>query len=285
MQTIALGTGSPLPDPHRAGPCSLVRAGGLDLLFDCGRGVLMRLAAVPVGIAGVATIFLTHLHSDHVADFNDLVTTQWISSFSPTPMHVVGPVGTQGYVDRTLAMMSDDVSYRVGHHADLTWEPIIEVTEVPARDPHGAGIGTEVVFERDGVRVLAAPTDHRPVHPTLGYRVESDGRSVVLAGDTKPCPGLDALCAGADLYVQTVVRRSAVEAIPLPRLLDILDYHSDLAEAAATATRGGVGALVLTHPVPAPPPGSDLADEWVAEAAQGFSGPITLAEDLQVFET
>jgi ribonuclease Z len=285
MQTITLGTGSPLPDPNRAGPCSLVRAAGLDLLFDCGRGVLMRMAAVPVGIGGVATVFLTHLHSDHVADLSDLITTQWISSFTPTPMHVVGPAGTRSHVERTLAVMSDDIGYRVGHHADLTWEPIVEVTEVPARDPHEAGIEPEVVFERDGVRVLAAPTDHRPVHPTLGYRIESEGRSVVIAGDTKPCAGLDGLCAGTDLYVQTVVRRSAIEAIPLPRLLDVLDYHSDLAEAAATATRGAVGTLVLTHPVPAPPPGSDQAAEWVTEAAEGFTGTVVIAEDLQVFET
>ncbi|MGZ4759802.1 MAG: MBL fold metallo-hydrolase, partial [Acidimicrobiales bacterium] len=74
MQAITLGTGSPLPDPNRAGPSSLVRAGGLDLLFDCGRGVLMRMAAVPTGMAGVAAVFLTHLHSDHVADLSDIIT-------------------------------------------------------------------------------------------------------------------------------------------------------------------------------------------------------------------
>ena len=178
MQVITLGTGSPLPDPNRAGPASLVRAGGLDLLFDCGRGVLMRMAAVPVGAGGMAGVFLTHLHSDHVADLSDLITTQWISSFSPTPMRVFGPEGTQSYVDRTLALMSDDVGYRVGHHADLTWEPLVEVTEIPMRDPLDAASTADVVFEEGGVRVLAAPTDHRPVHPTVGYRVEHDGRSV-----------------------------------------------------------------------------------------------------------
>jgi len=284
VQAITLGTGSPLPDPNRAGPATLVRAGGLDLLFDCGRGVLMRLSAVPVGVGGLATVFLTHLHSDHVSDLNDLITTHWITSMAPTTLRVVGPEGTQAFVDRTLAVMRDDIGYRVGHHEDLTWEPMVEVTEIPERDPADADGGSTVVFEQGDVRVLAAPTDHRPVHPTVGYRVESEGRSVVLAGDTKPCAGLDALCAGADLYIQTVVRRSAIEALPLPRLLDVLDYHSDLAEAAATATRAAVGALVLTHPVPAPPPGSDLAAEWVAEAAEGFAGTVLLAEDLQVFD-
>jgi ribonuclease Z len=85
--------------------------------------------------------------------------------------------------------------------------------------------------------------------------------------------------------VQTVVRRRAIEAIPLPRLLDVLDYHSDLAEAAATATRAGVRTLVLTHPVPAPPVGGPLEAEWVAEVvAGGFTGEVVVAHDLQSFE-
>ncbi len=77
MDVILLGTGSPLPSPDRAGPATLVRAGGLDLLFDCGRGVLMRAAAAWSGPLSFATVFLTHLHSDHVTDFNDLVTSRW----------------------------------------------------------------------------------------------------------------------------------------------------------------------------------------------------------------
>ncbi|HEY5154281.1 MAG TPA: ribonuclease Z, partial [Acidimicrobiales bacterium] len=100
----------------------------------------------------------------------------------------------------------------------------------------------------------------------------------------KPCPGLDRLCAGVDLYVQTVVRTAGVEAVPIPRLLDILDYHSTIEEAADTATRNGVGTFVMTHPVPAPASGSEQAAQWVAEASVGFAGPVLLAEDLQRFE-
>ena len=88
------------------------------------------------------------------------------------------------------------------------------------------------------------------MRPTVGYRFEHDGAVVVCAGDTVPCEGLDRLCAGADVYVQTVARRSVVEAIPAPRLQDMLDYHSDLDQAGQTAARDGVGTLVMTHLVP-----------------------------------
>ena len=74
MQVIILGSGSPLPDPDRAGPSTLVRTGVGDLLFDCGRGVLMRAAAAGSGAPAIRALFLTHLHSDHITDLNDIVT-------------------------------------------------------------------------------------------------------------------------------------------------------------------------------------------------------------------
>ena len=45
LEVTLLGTGNPLPHPLRAGPSTLVRAGGVNLMIDCGRGSLMRLAA------------------------------------------------------------------------------------------------------------------------------------------------------------------------------------------------------------------------------------------------
>src|SRR6476646_4731444 len=105
MQVVTLGTGSPLPDPNRAGPATLVRAAGRPLLFDCGRGVLMRAAAEGLLPGMIDRVLLTHLHSDRIADFNDLVTMRWAMSPLANPLPVIGPAGTQGFVDRTLAML------------------------------------------------------------------------------------------------------------------------------------------------------------------------------------
>jgi ribonuclease Z len=273
MRVTLLGTGSPIPDADRAGPATLVEAGPLNLLFDCGRGVLMRLAAAGLFPGLLHRVVLTHLHSDHTTDFNDLVTTRWAMSPVEHPLPVVGPPGTAAYVDRVLAMLADDIRYRRDHHADLDWDPGVLVEE--AHDG--------LVFDRDGVRLVAAPSDHRPVTPTTAYRVEHEGAAVVIAGDTVPCAALDALCTGADVYVQTVIRPDLVRAIPSARIQDIHDYHSTVAQAGETAARAGVRTLVLTHPVPAPFPGTEA--EWVAEAAAHFDGEILLAADLTVVET
>jgi ribonuclease Z len=272
MQMIILGSGSPLPDPERAGPATLVRTGAGDLLFDCGRGVLMRAAAAGSAAGALRALFLTHLHSDHTTDLNDIVTSRWITSFQPHPLPVYGPVGTASLVQATEAMLELDIGYRLSHHADLQWRPTADVVECER--------GT--ALQEADVKVSAAPTDHSPVRPTVGFRVDEGGRSVVIAGDTVPCPGLDELCRGADMLVHTVVRPDLIEPIGLPRLLDVLDYHSSVEDAAKTAARNGVGTLVLTHLVPAPQPGTE--PEWLALAAAHFDGNVILARDLLSLE-
>jgi len=270
IEITLLGTGSPMVDPRRAGPSTLVRAGGATFLFDCGRGVLMRAAEVGAQANGLTALVLTHLHSDHITDLNDVITSRWVTSFAPTPLRVIGPPGTSTVVDGLLASLAPDISYRLAHHEDLTWDPGVLVEE------HTDG----VVYDEGGVRIVAAPTDHRPVHPSVGYRVEHDGRAIVIAGDTVPCEGLDLLCQGADALVHTVIRADLVQAIPLQRLQDILDYHSSVEQAAQTAARNGVGTLVLTHYVPALQPGAE--EEWRAIAAAHFAGRVELGDDLHV---
>ena len=71
MDITLLGTGTPIPDPHRAGPATLVRAGDCTLLVDAGRAVAMRLAEAGVFPIGLTAVLLTHLHSDHITDLSD----------------------------------------------------------------------------------------------------------------------------------------------------------------------------------------------------------------------
>ena len=268
MQTVILGSGAPFPDPERAGASTLVRTSAGDLLFDCGRAVLMRAAAVGTGAAAIRAVLLTHLHSDHITDFNDVMTTRWITSFQPNPLAVFGPGGTAALVQATEAMLGPDIGYRLAHHDDLTWPPSADVTECE----RGA------VLTDGAVTITAAPTDHAPVRPTLGYRVDDGDASVVIAGDTVPCPGLDELCAGADVLVHTVIRRDLLEPLNVPRLNDVFDYHSTVEDAAKTAARGGVRTLVLTHLVPAPQP--EAEQEWVDRAQEHFDGTVVVARDL-----
>ena len=263
-----LGTGSPLPSPDRAGPATLVRVGEANLLVDCGRGVVMRLAAAGLVPAGLSAVLLTHLHSDHITDLNDIVTSYWLMAPAGNALPVIGPPGTGRVIRGVLEMLAPDQDYRIRHHADLNEPPALEVREVEPGDEFAVG----------GATIKVCATDHRPVTPTVGYRVEGGGSSAALAGDTVPCPGLDELCQGVDIYVQSVIRADLVMAVPNRRLQDILDYHSTVQQAAETASRADVGTLVMTHCVPPVAPGAE--EEWRALAAAHFGGRLVVGSDL-----
>ncbi len=272
MKITLLGTGSPLPDPNRAGPSTLVQSEGTTLLFDCGRGVLMRLAAAMVPVASLNAVLLTHLHSDHITDLNDVITSHWIMSPGPSQLTIYGPPTTKAVVDATIAALEHDIKYRQDHHNDLQYRPNVVVVEVAPGQK----------FECGGATITVGRTDHRPVEPTVGYRVDQAGKSVVIAGDTIPCAELDALCAGASAYVQTAIRADIVRQIPNARLQDILDYHSSVEQAADTAARAGVGALVLTHYVPPVP--TPMLEQWKELVAPIYSGPVILGDDMTTYE-
>ena len=131
IEVTLLGTGSPIPDARRAGPSTLVRAGGQTFLVDCGRGVQQRMTAAGVGANTLTALLLTHLHSDHIADLGDLIITRWVTTFTPdpAPLPIIGPPGTAEVVDATLKAFGFDIGYRIAHHADLTAPPPVEVHE------------------------------------------------------------------------------------------------------------------------------------------------------------
>ena len=273
MEIVLTGTGSPLPDANRAGPSTLVKAGDTHILVDAGRGVVMRMAGGGSLPAFLAAVLVTHLHSDHICGLNDVITTHWIMTQGNVALPVFGPPGTAQFVERQLHALEADIGYRIEHHDALTRGPSVQVTEVEP-DNH---------FAVNDVQVSTAATVHAPARPTIGYRLEHNGTTVALVGDTLPCTGVDTLAAGADAYVQTAIRRDLVELIGNDMVQDILDYHSGVVEAAQTAARVGARRLVLTHMVPAPT--AEQYPEWIARAAEHFDGEIVIGDDLTTVTT
>lgn len=270
MEITLLGTGCPIVDPTRLGPAQLVVAGAATLLVDCGSGATQRLVAAGKTGRDLDAVLLTHLHSDHVVDLFQLVTTSWQQG-RDRPMRVLGPPGTRRFVDGLLALWAPELEGRKAHErraSDVALQ--VEVTEF------GAG----EVLRLDDVRVEAVEVDHRPVEHAYAFVVSGDGKRVVFSGDTTYCPALVEAAADADLLVHEVVVHVDFQPVPGRRsaetIANVTRYHTRSDVVGRVAAEARARCLALTHFVPTRFDKCALMDE----VRRAYAGPLLVGEDL-----
>ena len=207
LKVTLLGTGSPEPRANRHGSAHLVEADGEYLLFDCGPGTTQRLAATDIPITEIDFQFFTHHHYDHNVDFAQFALVRWDQGVGKiSPLQIYGPRGTERYVNLLFGaggVFEPDIVARTKHPLS------IRVYEnrggVPPREPIELGakdIQPGVVCSGPSWQVTATPAVHaQPYHDCLAYRVDCDGGSVVITGDTIPCRSTIELAKDVDLLL------------------------------------------------------------------------------------
>lgn len=294
LHVALCGTGSPFPDPSRAGPCTAIIAGSRLFIVDTGEGSARSLAWMGIPAARIEAIFLTHFHSDHIDGLGPFLLQRWGLGTARAPLAIRGPTG----VDRVVAGFRDayalDAGYRVAHHSDRIMPPAGSGgTAMPFALPEPRLGDQTVVLEDGGLKVTAFRVNHSPIDPAVGYRFDYKGRSVVISGDTVKAPSLVAAAKGADLLVHEALQPGLVGLIGkefaerridnvAQIMRDILNYHTTPEEAAQQASAAGVRHLVLNHIVP-PIPAGFMNPAFLGDASKNFSGPITVGEDGMLF--
>lgn len=290
VTVVTCGTGSPIPS-DRAQACVAVFAKGQFLLFDAGDGAAPSLEDLGLPVPDLTAIFLTHFHSDHMADLGEVVSRSWILGRT-TSVDVYGGPGLQRIVDGFNLVYTPDEQYRRDHHGEDVFLPSATLPAT-ARPIDGLTPDGIVVYDVGGVVVRAFQVDHAPVSPSLGFRVEVDGHAVGISGDTIDTPGLRALADGVDLLVSEAIDPAfaldtscALERAGDDRnaqiLRDIRTYHIDVADLAGVVTEAGVGTVVLTHLVPAVAAAQAEA-RFAAPIEATFGGDVVVAEDGSQF--
>jgi ribonuclease BN (tRNA processing enzyme) len=274
---ILLGTGGgPRPRRTRSAPAQVVVVNGAAYVVDCGDGVARQLVLADVPLNTLRHVFVTHQHSDHNADYGNLLLLAWAAGLR-TRVDTWGPPPLKKMTDLFFEMNEYDIATRIADEGRVPLKPLVEVHEITAGG---------LLFDNADVRVTAAVVDHPPVVPAFAFRFDSSDRSIVISGDTRMSPSLIALARGADVLVHEVyfdeaaVDRLVAGVGNAERLKEsVLSHHTSAADAGRVAREAGVKTLVLSHFVPAED--AAITDEmWIDAARTHFDGEVVMGKDL-----
>jgi ribonuclease Z len=287
LHVYLCGTGSPMPDPARAGPCIGVLAGERAFVFDVGSGSVRLLGRMGFPMTKLERLYLTHLHSDHFDGLGELMLQAWVAGGRDAPLPIAGPPGVEELVSGFNTAYRIDSGYRTAHHGPQIANPsgyggVAEIIEAPTEE-------TRIVFQDDDLTIRAFTVSHAPVAPAFGYRIDYKGRSIAISGDTAYSANLAAAASGVDVLLHEALSMELVramnaaaagrgEATTAQILTDIQDYHASPMDAARTAQEAGARELILYHVIP-PLPSSLLYAAYLGDAPSAFSGRMRVGED------
>jgi ribonuclease BN (tRNA processing enzyme) len=251
VRLTVVGCSGSYPGPHSPASCYLLEADDATgrtwrMLLDLGSGALGALQRYVDPLA-IDAVLLSHLHADHCLDLAGYyVLRKYHPSGRQPPIPVWGPAGTADRMARAYDLPTDPGMH---HEFDFhEWDGPVE-------------IGPFVVE--------AIPVAH-PV-PAFGLRVDAGGATLGYSGDTGPCPALEDVARGTDLFLAEASFRSVDDNPP--------DLHLTGADGGVAAARAGAKRLVLTHV----PPWFD-PEVALAEAVATYDGPVELARAGATYE-
>ena len=271
MQITLLGTGVPTPNPKRRGPAQLVRAGATNLLIDCGSGTVNQLIQGNVRPTQVDHVLITHHHSDHYIDLDHFIITRWIMG-ADKPLNIYGPIRQKKIIENMLAAHEYDLKIRVEHQGTKRSLPEVIIHEIEE----------EIVLEIDGLKTRAFHVEHPPVNPAFGFRFDTQHRSIVVSGDTRPCENIIKNSHNVDVLVHECMHSAKVPFVPgggwrsaKHRIEAMERYHTFPEKLGLIAKEADPKILVTTHMV-------SHSEPWELKEIIGheYSGPLVIGEDL-----
>ena len=263
-----LGTGAPPPTLQRFGPSTLVEVGTEKFIFDAGRGAMQRLHQLKLPFSEITGIFLTHHHSDHLVGFTDLWLTGWIGRVwgsRKKPLRVWGPSGTDEMVKHLPLAFATDIRVR-----SKSYPP--EGVKLISTE-----ISEGVIFDQNGVTVTSFFVDHGGEHLiALGFRVDFNGHSVCISGDTTFNENVIKFGKNSDVLIHEVVYGEGLGE-ERKNFNRITKNHTLPDRAGEVFAQARPKLAVYTHILLL---GKASSDELIPATRETYDGPLEVAEDL-----
>ncbi|MDR7304093.1 MBL fold metallo-hydrolase [Haloactinomyces albus] len=320
VELTLLGTAAGPPiHPGRTGISSVLSVHGQTYVIDCGRSSATQYKNAELEFRDLRSIFLTHLHADHVCDYYNFFL---LAGFGPndaaegdgilSPVSVFGP-GPAGRLSRSgtaeqaptiapedptpgLAELTEHSHHAFAYSSNVFLRDtgitdirsLIDLHEI-SLPPVGADpihrpaptMKPFTVTEDDRVSVSAVLVPHGPVFPSFAFRFDTDRGSIVFSGDTAASDNVVELATGADVLVHEALDIDWYKenGTPEHKISHLTQSHTPAGTVGSIARKAGVGTLVLSHLAPAPP--SSVSDaRWRQQAQRGFDGRVLIGNDL-----
>ena len=264
-----LGSGAARINPDRASTSYLLWIGDqAAILVDMGGGAFLRFGQAEAKLGDLALIAISHLHPDHVSDLPALL---WLSQqIRKDPLPIVGPSGND------LAPSFPTFLSRLFDEKNGAF-PLLGPTLGGTQDKTGGGVRLDVnvvdvtkaepstIFDRQEVTVKALGIPHGGV-PTLAYRVQARGVSIVFSSDqTGTNPRFVDFAKGANLMIMHLAIGVGAAS----------GLHAAPAVVGRIAQEAGVAHLIVSHI------GFFNLEAAIAEVKKFYTGLVTVAADLQ----
>lgn len=273
---ILLGTGGgPRPRRDTSAPAQVILVGDAAYVVDCGDGVARQLVTAGVPLPSLRHVFITHHHSDHNADYGNLILLAWAAGLR-TRVDAWGPPPLEKMTRLFFEMNATDIDTRVADEGRVPLVPLVKAHELTTGG---------VVLQDERVKVTSTIVPHPQIVPAFAYRFDTADRSIVISGDTARSDNLIKLAQGADVLVHEALYLPAVDRlvarVPNASTLKqhIVASHTTAEDCGRIAAAAGVKTLVLSHFVPPDDPA--VTDRmWLDAARAHFSGTVILGRDL-----
>lgn len=262
-----MGSASAKPVPERFQSAQVLSVRGRSFLIDCGEGVQTRLQQFGVSPMKIDSIFISHIHGDHVFGIFGLLSTMGMLA-RPTPLNIYAPVSFGPILKFFLSYYGEGVGFEIRHIPLKMKEP-------------------ETVYDTKSFEVLAFPLNHgietfgflfREKKPPLnvwkhmlsryGFTLTEIGtlkrgedvvrddevircadaayepwepRSFAYCSDTAPFPELAGYVRGVDLLYHEATYTAEHADLAAKR------HHSTTLQAAQCALDAGAKRLVIGH--------------------------------------
>ena len=271
IKITILGSGTPRVNIDRFSQSILVEHKNDKFLFDAGRGALLRLNQSRILPNEINNIFFTHLHSDHILGFSDILMTGWVYH-RQKPLNVFGPPGTTNFIDSTIKSFEEDIKVR-----SLPPEKL---------DINNLKSNIEIIFDgytykKNGLTVETFAVKHEPFTYAFGFKIFNDKYCMVISGDTTYSEQVIEKAKNCDLLIHEIAHASENTLEKYPKAKGVISYHSDASQVSKIINTVKPRLTILNH-VLSLDGSSD--DQILSDIKKNTNHKVLIAKDLMTID-